>query len=50
MSKAKKLLRSLKGPVMITVVLMIICGLLFPLLLTGISSIIFPKQAGGNLI
>lgn len=50
MSKGKKLLKSLKGPVMVTVVLMIICGLLFPLLLTGISSIIFPKQAGGSLI
>ena len=50
MSKGKKLLKSLKGPVMITVVLMIICGLLFPLLLTGLSSIIFPKQAGGSLI
>ena len=50
MSKGKKLLKSIKGPVMISVVLMIICGLLFPLLLTGISSIIFPKQAGGSLI
>ena len=50
MSKGKNILKSLKGPVMITVVLMIICGLLFPLLLTGLSSLIFPKQAGGSLI
>lgn len=50
MSKNKDRLKSLIRPVMITVVLMIICGLLFPLLLTGLSALIFPKQAAGSLI
>lgn len=35
---------------MVSVVLMLICGLLFPCLLTGISRLIFPNQANGNLI
>lgn len=50
MSKNKERLKSFLRPVMITVVLMIICGLLFPLLLTGLSALIFPKQAAGSLI
>ena len=50
MSNNKERLKSFLRPVMITVVLMIICGLLFPLLLTGLSALIFPKQAAGSLI
>ena len=50
MSKNKDRLKSLMRPVMVTIVLMIICGLLFPLLLTGLSALIFPKQAAGSLI
>lgn len=33
-----------------TLVLMLICGLGFPLLLTGISALIMPKQAEGSLV
>lgn len=47
---AKSLLHGARQSFLITVVFMLICGLLFPCLLTGISSLIFPKQAGGNLI
>ena len=50
MSNNKERLKSFLRPVMITVVLMIVCGLLFPLLLTGLSAVIFPKQAAGSLI
>ena len=46
----KKLLHGTRQSVMITVVLMLICGLAFPCLLTGISGLIFPSQANGNLV
>ena len=36
--------------VVTTLVLLLICGFLFPVLMTGLGSLIFPSQAGGNLI
>lgn len=47
---AKNLLHSARQAVVVTIVLMLICGLLFPCLLTGLSSLLFPSQANGNLI
>lgn len=46
----KKLLHGTRQTVVVSVTLMFICGLLFPCLLTGISALIFPHQANGNLI
>ena len=46
----KNLLHGTRQAVTVTIVLMLICGLLFPCLLTGLSALIFPNQAGGNLI
>ncbi len=46
----KKLLHGTRQTVVVSVVLMLICGLLFPCVLTGISALIFPHQANGNLI
>ena len=46
----KNFLHGTRQAVIVTVVLMLICGLLFPCLLTGLSALIFPDQAGGNLI
>ncbi len=46
----KRFLHNGRQAVLVTVVLMVICGFLFPVLLTGLSSLIFPHQAGGSLI
>ena len=46
----KEFLHGTRQAVSVTVVLMLICGLLFPCLLTGLSSVLFPHQAGGSLI
>lgn len=46
----KKFLHSTRQTVVVTIVLMLICGLLFPLLLSGLSALIFPHQAAGSLV
>jgi potassium-transporting ATPase KdpC subunit len=34
----------------ISLILLVICGLLYPLTMTGLSQLIFPKQAGGSIV
>lgn len=46
----KSFLHGARQTVVVSVVLMLICGLLFPLLMSGLSSLFFPSQAGGSLI
>ena len=46
----KRILHSARQTIGVTVILMLVCGLLFPCLLTGLSALIFPHQAGGNLL
>lgn len=48
--KIKASLKSLKKAVLVTVVLLIICGFLYPLLMTGLAQLLFPKQANGSLV
>lgn len=45
-----KVLKGIKKPLLITVAMLLICGLAYPLLLTGISQLLFPHQANGSLI
>lgn len=40
----------LKSAVILTVTLMILCSVVYPLILTGISQLVFHKQANGNLV
>lgn len=40
----------LRQAVTVIVVLMVLCGFLFPVFLTGVSQVIFKDQANGNLI
>lgn len=43
-------LKGIRKPFSVTLVLLLICGLAYPLLLTGISQLIFPRQANGSLL
>lgn len=45
-----KVLNAIKKPILLTLSMMVLCGLIYPLLLTGISAVIFPHQAQGSLI
>lgn len=46
----KKIMLELKIPLLISVVFIFICGLVYPMLMTGLSQVIFTKQANGSLI
>lgn len=50
MDKFKSMIKKVRQPLLITIVLMILCGLVFPLLLTGISAVVFPYQAKGSIV
>lgn len=49
MDSFKSFLRDLRPAFTVTLVLMLICGLGFPLVLGGLSAVIFPDQAKGSL-
>lgn len=44
------MLKELKPAILITIVLTILTGIIYPLAVTGIAQGMFPKQANGNLI
>lgn len=46
----KGLCSKLKQAALITGVMMVLCGIVYPLVVTGISHIAFPKEAKGSLI
>lgn len=50
MERCKNFFKSLRPALAVTILLMLICGLCYPLLMTGISQLLFPNQANGSLI
>lgn len=50
MEHCRSFLRALRPALAITLVLMLVCGLGYPLLMNGLSGMIFPNQANGNLV
>ena len=40
-----KVIKSLRAPVLVTLVLLLICGLIYPVVMTGLSQALFPSQA-----
>ncbi|MEG2222781.1 MAG: potassium-transporting ATPase subunit C, partial [Oscillospiraceae bacterium] len=45
-----KILSQLKKPILVTLVLLVLCGLVYPLLLTALGQAVFPRQANGSLL
>lgn len=43
-------MKIIKKSIFISITFMILCGLIYPLLMTGISQLIFNKQANGSMI
>ena len=46
----KRFFHGLRQSLSVTLILMLLCGLVFPTLLSGISAVLFPSQANGSLI
>lgn len=46
----QSILQTVKKCVLLSLVLLVICGLLYPLALTGISQILLPHQANGSIV
>ena len=44
------MLKQLKQSILATLVLTVICGLLYPLAMTGLAQSLFPRQAHGSLV
>lgn len=44
------IIKKMRTPVVVTIVLVLLCGIIYPLLVTLISQIIFPHQANGSII
>lgn len=47
---ANKYLKVLRTAFVFSVTMFILCGLAYPLAMTGISQVLFPKQANGSLV
>ena len=43
-------LKALKTPLLITLVMLVLCGLCYPLLMTLLGQLLFPRQANGSLL
>lgn len=46
----KSLAKYFKRAFVLTLILLLLCAVIYPLLLTGLGQLFFPKQANGNLI
>lgn len=50
MQHCRNFLKALRPALTITLVLMLVCGLGYPLLMNGLSGLLFPNQAKGSLV
>ena len=42
-------LRHLRSIILVSIISLLLCGLIFPLVVTGVSQVVFPYQANGEL-
>ncbi|MCZ0861719.1 potassium-transporting ATPase subunit KdpA [Methanocorpusculum vombati] len=47
---SQKILRQIKPAIVLLLILTLLTGLVYPLLITGVSQVVFPAQANGGLI
>ena len=50
MENRKTVFEAVRQPICVTIVLLLICGLLFPLVMNGLAGNLFPEQANGSLV
>lgn len=46
----KKLIKNFRTALIVSLAMFVICGFIYPMILTGVSQLMFPHQANGNLI
>lgn len=46
----KSVLSHMRQPVLVTLILLFLCGFAFPVALSGLSAVIFPHQSSGSLV
>ena len=49
-TKNNSAFHGIKQAVLVTLVLLLLCGLAFPVALTGLSAVLFPSQAKGSMV
>ena len=49
-NKKNGMIHNVRQAVLVTVVLLLLCGFIFPVLLSGLSALICPHQANGSLV
>ena len=49
-TSSKKALHNVRQAVAVTLVLLLLCGFVFPIVLSGLSAVFFPHQAKGSLV
>lgn len=46
----RKIWKSVYGAIIFSLIMLVICGLIYPLALTGVAQLVFPVQANGSII
>ena len=50
MEKIKESLKPIRPAILVTLILLLICGFVYPLVMNGLGAVLFPHQAKGSLL